>query len=123
LSLDKLTSEWPNLRTRRPRPDQYKDAPYKWAMVIDLDACTGCNACTTACYAENNLPVVGKGRFLKGQQMHWIRIERYWGEGTEFTRSFLNRALSFCRCCASIAKRRRVRWCVRSARLTILRMG
>ena len=52
-------------------------------MVIDLDSCTGCNACTTACYAENNLPVVGKESFSKGQAMHWLRIERYWGEGTE----------------------------------------
>ena len=58
MSLDNLTQNWSKLRIKRPQPDQYKDAPYKWAMVIDLDACTGCNACTTACYAENNLPVV-----------------------------------------------------------------
>ena len=66
MSFDNLSSNWSKLRVKRPQPDQYKEAPYKWAMVIDLDACTGCNACTTACYAENNLPVVGKERFCAG---------------------------------------------------------
>ncbi len=95
MPFDNLTSNWSKLRVRRPQPDQYKDAPYKWGMVIDLDACMGCNACTTACYAENNLPVVGKERFLAGQQMHWLRIERYWGEGTEPTQEFPERGAQF----------------------------
>ncbi|KXW55564.1 4Fe-4S dicluster domain-containing protein [Ferrovum sp. PN-J185] len=81
MSLNNLIKNWTSFRARRPYLDQYKNADYKWAMVIDLDACTGCNACTTACYAENNLPVVGKERFEKGHAMHWMRIERYWGEG------------------------------------------
>jgi len=56
---------------------------HRWAMTIDLNLCTGCNACSTACYAENNLAVVGQERFEKGQAMHWLRIERYWDEGNE----------------------------------------
>ncbi len=95
MSFDNLMSNWSKLRTKRPQPDQYEKAPYKWAMVIDLDACMGCNACTTACYAENNLPVVGKQGFLASQQMHWIRIERYWGEGTESTQEFPEQGAQF----------------------------
>jgi molybdopterin-containing oxidoreductase family iron-sulfur binding subunit len=47
-------------------------------MAVDLDRCTGCEACVTACHSENNIEAVGPEEAARGRAKHWIRIERYW---------------------------------------------
>ena len=53
---------------------------YRWAMAVDLDRCIGCGACAAACYAENNIGIVGEKRITQGREMAWMEIVRYHDE-------------------------------------------
>lgn len=73
-------------------------AKRRWAMTVDLARCTGCSACVTACYSENNIPTVGAewqgakvfpdrtgfgANILRSREMAWLRIERYFEGGED----------------------------------------
>ena len=86
------TDHWAGMANRR------------WAMTIDLARCTGCSACVTACYSENNIPTVGASwqnatvyavakpgfNITRGREMNWLRLERYFegADDGQFTEDF-----------------------------------
>lgn len=91
--MDRFVSGW--RKHRQAATDD--DFDYAWTMSIDLDRCTGCGACVTACQAENNIPLVGEKELAGGREMQWIRIERYWeGEYPNAKLSFIPMMCQHC---------------------------
>ncbi|HEU5466384.1 MAG TPA: molybdopterin-dependent oxidoreductase [Gemmatimonadales bacterium] len=78
---DSAEAGWAAAQKEKTDLGNYANRTIRWAMAIDLSKCTGCSACVTACYAENNIATVGDELTRRRRFMPWMRIERYFNKG------------------------------------------
>jgi molybdopterin-containing oxidoreductase family iron-sulfur binding subunit len=86
-----VAADRPTLPAPEAPPSLYPEwnkSSYAWGMVIDLDRCIGCNACSAACNIENNVLVVGRDQVARGREMLWLRVDRYYAGDVENPQSF-----------------------------------
>jgi molybdopterin-containing oxidoreductase family iron-sulfur binding subunit len=98
---DRALEGWYDRQLERARLGNYEGEHPQWGMAVDLSRCTGCSACVTACYAENNIPTVGEDQVFRRRELSWMRIDRYWEGGSDGEPLQIRVAPVMCQQCAN----------------------